>query len=206
MPQGVLHFRWAMAERYLIGTSALNKKFQQLGDQVPFAVALGLTRIAQRAQNDAERGIVQRIDRPTPFTQRAVAIKTATKRRPEAVVFIKDRQGKYLKILETGGVEKPKRRALVVPVGVRLNQYGNMTKGRVKKLLARKDVFSGRINGTAGIWQRRKRKGPKLLVAYEDRRTVRPQLHFKDTVIASMRRHAVERMKSAADFAIKTAR
>lgn len=195
-----------MPETYLIGTSALQKKFDQLGDQVPFAVAVGLTRIAQRAQSDAERGIVQRIDRPTPFTQRAVAIKTATKRRPEAVVFIKDRQGEYLRILETGGIERPKRKALVVPVGARLNQYGNLRRRQVKNLLARKDVFSGRVNGVAGIWQRFKRKAPKLLIAYGSERTVRPQLGFKDTVVSSMRRHAVERMKSAADYTIRTAR
>lgn len=195
-----------MAETYLIGINDLRRKFAQLGDQVPFAVALGLTRIAQRAQSDAERGIVQRIDRPTPFTQRAVAIRTASKSRPEAAVFIKTAQARYLRIIETGGIEKPKRRALVVPVGARLNQYGNLTRNQVRRLLARPDTFSGRIRDTAGIWQRRKGRAPVLLIAYEQERAVRPQLMFRETVVASMRWHAVERMKSAADFAIRTAR
>lgn len=196
-----------MAERYLIGSDKLRRSLAKLtNDQVPFAVSLGLTRIAQRAQSDVERTLPQRIDRPTPFTQRGIGVQSASKRRPIARVFVKRVQAQYLGLLERGGTLKPKKRALVVPAGVRLNRYGNLTRNKVRKLLARKDVFSGTVRGTAGIWQRRKRKGPKLLIAYATQRQVTPQLGFRQTVAKSVRANAVDRVKSAVQYAINTAR
>jgi hypothetical protein len=194
-----------LPEKYLIGADKLSRRFKALAsDQVPFAVATGLTRIAQRAQNDVERSLPQKIDRPTPFTQRGVGSTVATKRRPTSRVFIKRVQAQYLGLLERGGTLRPKRKSLVVPAGVRLNRYGNLTRNKVKKLLARKDVFSGTVNGTPGIWQRRKRKGPKLLIAYTKQRQVTPQLGFRQTAVNSIKRNASERMISAFDFAMRT--
>ena len=42
---------------------------------------------------------------------------------------------------------------------VKLNRYGNLAggQGRIKRLLAKKNVFQGTIGGVAGIWQRPKR-------------------------------------------------
>jgi len=87
----------------------------------------------------------------------------------------------------TGGKRRAKRRAVGVPVNQRLDKYGNMPRGALKRALAKPDVFSGTVNGVAGVWQRPKRgrrrtkqgpqkgrtgtvgarKGLKLLAAYK---------------------------------------
>lgn len=195
-----------MASRLIGKADVLNAIRDVETRQLPFVVSLGLNRTAERIKGDVERTLPQRLDRPTPFTQRGLAIRPALKSRPVAWVFFKDRQASYLKAQEVGGQRTPNKRRLVVPSRVRLNRYGNMTRGKVKALLKRKDVFSAEINGVEGIWQRRKRSGPKLLVRYTKKAEYRPRLGFAETARTSFNRHVFERFRSAAQFAIRTSR
>ena len=69
-------------------------------------------------------------------------------------------QAEYLRFQIEGGTRTPKGRAIAVPTSnVKLNRYGNLAggQGRIKRLLAKKNVFQGTIGGVAGIWQRPKR-------------------------------------------------
>lgn len=136
--------------------------------QLPFAIAKGLTQTAKSTQEKLTSELPRELDKPTPYTMRAFGATAATKQRLLSTVFIKPDQWKYLRYQVEGGVRRPAKRAVVVPEGVRLNQYGNMPRGAIKKLLAKAGVFSGTVNGVAGIWQR---KGAKvvLLVKYADK-------------------------------------
>ena len=160
---------------------------------------------------DVEKAVEKRIattfDRPTPYTQRAVYVRPASKSKLYAEVGIKDRQARYLEIQETGGTRQPKGRAIVLPVGARLNKYGNMPKGAVGRALARKDTFSGRIGGVAGIWQRqRKGQPPKLLYAYENDATYQPVFRFQATADEVARTRLRSNISRAMATAILTAR
>ena len=138
---------------------------------------------------DEERRLPAQLDRPTPFTRRGLFVQRASKRRPIAVIAFKTIQARYLEKLATGGVRRPRGRALLVPVNQRRNQYGNMTRGTVARLLAKKDVFSGAPGGstngsgqgrrTGGIYQRLRNGRLRLLVAYADRATYEKQLTFR---------------------------
>ena len=127
--------------------------------QLPFATSLALTQTVRDAKGVMDRKLDVVIDRPTPFTQRGIAIKAARKTLLTASVFFKEMQARYLALQETGGVRYPKRRALVIPSETQANKYGNLPRGRVKRLLARKDVFSGTVKGLPGLWQRMRRGG-----------------------------------------------
>ncbi|MFO0467642.1 MAG: hypothetical protein ACK5ZS_01645, partial [bacterium] len=59
-------------------------------DQIPFATAYALTQTAKAAQKDVEGVIRQVFNSPTPYTQRAVFVRTATKQRLIAEVKLKD--------------------------------------------------------------------------------------------------------------------
>ncbi len=150
-------------------------------EQLPFALSLGINETLDDVKSGEERLLDVRLDRPTPFTKRGLAVKRSSKRSLAGRVFFKPIQSAYLRKLEDGGERKPKGRAIPVPVNQRRNKYGNMSKGTIKRLLAKPNVFSGTIKGVAGIWQRPGRKGgvPKLLIAYEPKATYRPQLHFE---------------------------
>ena len=143
-----------------------------------FVQAVALTKTAKSAEKAVTIAMDREIDRPTSFTKKAFAIRPATKVRKVASVFIKDRQAEYLRLPITGGVRRPKRTAIVVPVKARRNRYGNLSRGFVQKQLARPNVFSGRVGGVGGIWERKRNGQLKLLVAYEAkaeyRRTFNP--------------------------------
>ncbi|MEL6769056.1 MAG: hypothetical protein AAFP17_17895 [Pseudomonadota bacterium] len=164
----------------------------------------------------AGRLLANRIDRPTPFTLRAFSMKAATKRRWEVTVFAKDRQASYLRWLETGGEQAPKKRAHVLPVEAGRNRYGNMRKGVVKRLLASVNAFSGVPRGggrPGGLYQRvgarpgrRAGRRLRLMVAYEKSTSYEPMLGFQAGGRRLVRRIVGEKMRAAMEYAIRTAR
>ena len=186
--------------------AAIRQVEAKFRNQVPFATAKALTRTAQ----DVQRAIVDQLpavfDRPTPFTMRGVGITYATKATLTSRVFLRDIQREYLQLQVTGGVELPKKVALVVPAGIDLNAYGNLPRNKVKSLLARKDVFSGRVRGVGGIWQRTANGGLKLLIAYEPKATYRRRFPFGAIARETIERRILPNFRAALAQAIGTAR
>ena len=183
--------------------------------QLPFAMSVALTETARDIETNVNKRIARAFDRPTPFTQRAVFVKPASKTRPIALVGIKDKQAEYLEIQETGGTRLPRRRALVLPVQAKVNQYGNLPRAAVSRALARKDTFSGKIGGVAGIWQRRKpgKRGKsddadkaKLLFAYEPTASYRPRFRFAETADKTAQARFPTQFWRALDRALATGR
>lgn len=147
--------------------------------QIPFALSLAINEVLNDIRKNWEKRLRRILDRPTPFTMKAFAVRRATKRSLTGMVFAKPIQAEYLTRLEDGGNRAPKRRAILVPVGQRLNKYGNMPRGAVGRTLNKPAVFSGKPKGgrRAGIWQRdRKGASLKLLVHYADRASYSPRL------------------------------
>ena len=171
-----------------VDTSGIDRMIQQLraqARQVPFAIAKALTLTARDARQDVMDKLPAIIDRPTPFTLRGIGYKPANKTNLTAEVFIRDVQATYLAKLIKGGTEMPKKRALVEPATIRLNQYGNLPRGALDRLRGRKDTFSANINGIGGIWKRHG-GGVKLLVKFEQQREVKKQFDFAAIVRASV--------------------
>jgi len=151
--------------------------------QIPFAAAGALNDTAQAAQIRMKRELPSIFDRPTPFTMNAIGIERASKGKLEARVFVKDRQAEYLEVQETGGTKTPKKRAFLLPRGIRRNQYGNMPKGAVAAARAKPSTFSGKIDGVPGLYQRMKRGAAKLLAFYADKATYKPRFGFKQRTL-----------------------
>lgn len=116
-------------------------------NQAPFAIAKAMTATVRQAKAAEDKYIPQVFDKPTPFTQRAVAFTGATKAKLTASVFIKDVQAKYLEAEAEGGKRQFKsfeqQFASSGPVqvalparGTPLNQYGNLTKAKIKSIAA----------------------------------------------------------------------
>lgn len=174
-------------------------------NQLPFAVAMALNDTAEDVELVYKATLRRDLDRPTPFTMRGVYRTRAFKRRLWNEVGLKDIQSGYLKWQVKGGTRGAKRRAIPVPVNQKLNRYGNMPRGSVKRALARKDTFSGKVKGRAGIWKRpsksarRRGQGPRLLVAYEGRASYAPRLKFRS--YAERKARAVFPMYLRARFA-----
>ena len=144
-----------MIDISLFGQSRVKRLLEEFQRQTPFATALALTRIAQDVKK-AETGLLKTLDRPTPYTLRAIAIRPATKERLESRVFVKDESvkgvpaAKYLMPQYRGGRRRHKshekllQRFGQMPSGwyavpgkdVRLNRYGNVTGAQITKILS----------------------------------------------------------------------
>ncbi|RJF83443.1 hypothetical protein D3877_01870 [Azospirillum cavernae] len=134
--------------------------------QIPFATARALTAVAKRVQGAEKEALSEVFDRPTLFTQRSIGVTAAKKADLTATVFVKDIAAQYLEPFETGGQHHlpPSKRGgtLFNPKAVDLNQYGNLPKGKLRRLAARPDTFVGTINfrsgqTVSGVWRRPKR-------------------------------------------------
>ena len=178
-------------------------------EQLPFAVSLGINETLNDVKDREERQQLDiRLDRPTPFTKRGLAVQRSSKRNLRGRVYFKQIQSGYLRLTEEGGTRLPKNRAIPVPVNLRKNQSGNMTRGAIKRLLSKPNVFSGKVKGVAGIWQRPGKRGgsPKLLVAYEPKATYEPQLNFEHDAYAIASERITPNIRRGMVIALRTAR
>lgn len=175
-------------------------------NQIPFATSLALNQVAQDSQRRAQRRLRTDIDRPTPFTIRGIKAKRSNKHNLYAEVFIQDIQAEYLKYAIKGGTRSPKKRAIVVPVDLKLNKYGNIPRRKIKTLLQRKDVFVKNNSSHAGIYQRTKSGKLKMLVAFENTATYEPRWPFYDIVMLEAKVRIKPAMRAALNRALSSAK
>ncbi|MGE8452096.1 MAG: hypothetical protein ACN6OP_16015 [Pseudomonadales bacterium] len=176
--------------------------------QVPFATAQALNVVAKQVQAAERTNMAKVLDKPTPFTLNSIGVKLATKSSLTARVFVKDIAAAYLLPYEKGGKNKLNGRALLKPVGQKVNQYGNLPRNKIRQLLAKPNVFVGVVtfkkSGRTinGVWERpmagqRERTGKygtkgdtqnriggvrtglKLLVKFEDAHEAKQWLNYQ---------------------------
>ncbi len=230
--------------------------FREISDirakQIPFALILAQTRLAT---NRIKPGILavmgQRLDRPTPTTMRSLFAQVATKSRP-AKVWFKDSWSTgipadaYLQQAVQGGARPHKRfeKSLIaqglmgagqyaVPTSDYLNQYGNVSRGTMARILSglgaaegrrgyqanatgsrrsqRKGnanrYFVGTINGEQGVWERRAREQVKPVFLYTSGapqyRTIFPFFKIGENIVKA---HGQAELAQALREAILTAK
>lgn len=203
--------------------------------QAPFACALAATRLAQGVMAQESAAIVETFDRPTPFSQRAFYMQSATKAKPVAYVSAKDIQAQYLAPYVYGGPRAlGTKKAMLVPKQVGVNQFGNLPRNKLKSLKGRKDVFIGTVKfrksgrTVSGVWQRpvagqRRdlsrgtkgrtvdklggvRTGLKLLIEFEDTTEVTKHLPFYERAQDYVSRNASREFDLALRQALATRR
>ncbi|AKU43289.1 minor tail protein [Rhodobacter phage RcRhea] len=168
--------------------------------QLPFATSLALNEMADELAQEETARMDRALDRPTPFTKRAWAVRRSTKRNLVAAVYARRIQAAYLSKLEDGGDRTPEGRALILPAKLRLNKFGNLLRGAVKRAVAKPNTFSGTPKGAAGrgpgVFERRGKKLVKL-VTYADRANYRPQLGFEDAARKMVARRFPAKLEAA---------
>jgi hypothetical protein len=136
--------------------AALRRELRRWPKQVAFASANAITKTAWDSKRAVDKQLKTKLDRPTPFTLKAVSVDRATKTKQRAVVAIRPNRWQYLQWVIDGGTKRPAHRALTMPVGVKTNKHGNMTRSTVKRLLAKRaktghgSTFSGVPRGQPG--------------------------------------------------------
>ena len=207
---------------------ALHRTISALGaKQVPFATALALNRLASGVAGAEREEIGKTFDNPTPFTQNAFYIRSATKTRHVAYVMAKDIQAEYLEPYLDGDLRYlGGKRGMIVPMNVALNQYGNLPRNKLRSLKGKPNTFIGPVKTKSGkiingVWQRpvtlpqvkgRRVKqavpnsGLKLLIKFADTTPAPKRLHFVERARDYVRRNAHAEFKASLRQAVARAR
>lgn len=154
--------------------------------QMPYVGMVALTRTAWDVKKAVDAKMDTHLDNPTPFTKRGVRVKAATKAHLVAYVSVSPLQAKYLRFAVKGGLRTPKKRAILMPVGQRVNKFGNMPRKAVGNLIQSSKTFTGTPRGrkTPGIYKRmgtKKKPQLKLMVSFQDRATYKKLWPFYET-------------------------
>ena len=223
--------------------------------QLPFAFALMATRLAVLVKKGELSVLKARIDRPTTTTLNSLYVKPAKPGKPEARTFFKDAwtsgvpadtylqqavkggrrpHKRFEKALIAKGIMKPGQYAL--PAASALNQFGNVPRGTIMKILSglgaaetvsgvqanatgskrskrkgnAQKYFAGEVDGTQGVWERKKTAwgdAVRPVFIFSDGepgyRVILPFYKIADNIVKANR---VREFQSAMDQALSTAR
>jgi hypothetical protein len=129
---------------------------------VPAASRMAVNDLAFRIMRAERRAAGTVFEHPRPFTQNAFLVRQAARGsggEAAALVYTRLEAEKYLMPYEFGGDHVLPGEALLVPVDMRTDAYGQIPKGAIGRLKARKDVFVGKVGSVMGFWQRIPVKG-----------------------------------------------
>jgi hypothetical protein len=180
-----------------VSLADLPRAMRGMEDQIPFATALAMTRMAQDGRRSVQAHLEDKLDNPTKWTIKGVRFTPASKTdtHPTSSVWLVDEAPKgtapadYLSALIKGGRcrhkrhEKALHRAGILPAGwltvpgqdVRLNKHGNITAGKYTQILSELQASSDpqqNATGSARSTQSRKgffvlRKGDRPVGVYQ---------------------------------------
>ncbi len=217
-----------------VSTKAATNLLASVAKQLPFAVASAANDLARQVREAERAAVPQVFKHPRPFTTNSVFTRPATKRNPQAAVFIRPEVAKYLLPYEEGGLHvlPGKGSTLLKPVDAQTNSYGQLPRRLTAQLNARKDVFVGPVTTKDGktingFWQRldvtrqgnarrrRREQGTifsqehgalKLLIRFGDALPVKQRLDFRSRAGALVAANVGPAFARALAKALATAR
>lgn len=174
--------------------------------QLPYATAVAINSMASKIKEKQLDNFKETFDKPTPFTMSALGIVYANKNHPEALLFMKPAQEKYLTPYEFTFKQVAHKSAILNPRSIKLNQYGNIPAGKIKSLLGvdlndpgkvksmtqrkkaillnnSKRYFMGSVTRkgekVGGLWERLPgRKGLKLVMRFTEPKALAIHLNY----------------------------
>lgn len=192
--------------------------------QIPFAAMQALNDVAFDARSLVQKSLPRRLHKPTKGTVKSVQVEKAKKDNLTARVGFaglgfgktkwRESPAEIMRRHIKGGTRRPVGKAIAVPVKLKVNQYGNIPRGKVKKLLAKPEkYFSGEPHGRpGGIYERKKRTKNKpgkltMLIAWEPMTKYKGgRFPLKRIVETSVKNKYKKRFDSALSKALRTAR
>jgi hypothetical protein len=182
------------------------------GRQGTFAAAVALTRTAQDVRAGERAQMEKDLDRPTPYTKNSLFLQRATKEDLTAKVWLKDdRAGsgtpatQYLLPQIMGGSRAlkgfevalraqgllPDGMQAVPGSGVKLDAYGNVSKGTINRILSqlrvqRTDGYESRATGSKRSNRTKRKQGVQYFVLLQPHGRLRPGIYARS--LADQRR------------------
>ena len=147
------------------GIEAVKAHLAGVGKQVAFAASVALNATGKKVADAMPAEIEKAIDKPTPFTKKGVRVlKYANKARLETTVGFMRAQAKYMALQIEGGVRNPGGAGLKLPAAIQLNDFGNIPRGVIGRLIA----VARKERGLAKATAKRVRISAKVELFYGD--------------------------------------
>lgn len=186
------------------------RQLQTIGQakQFQFSVAKALTNTAYDIQKEVRKNMPQRFTLRRQWVVQGIRVDRATKDSLTATVYSRD---KFMGLQELGGPKSPLRNYLAVPTSmVRRTKTEMIAKSdRPKNLGNRAEIIE--LHGKKWLALKRDRKGAngnrlRLLYLLVPRAQVKKRLGLGDDAAKIARLRFTENLKSAMEFAMRTAR
>jgi len=172
--------------------------------QLPYAIAVALTKTAQDAQTSIQRAIPHIFNVTKKWWLKTqptgIKVKPATKVNPTATVYT---DAPFADLQEEGGVKRPKGKVLAVPTAK--VPKSRRKAGGAAVMMKQKKTFATKT----GIYRK---KGPKKartvekLFTFTKKAMIRPRFGFKDIAEKVARRRFKAHFLKALERALRTAR
>lgn len=189
-----------------VNAGALDQLITELGNEARFAVVAALTATAKDIEAAESQGLNDSLDRPTPFTLNAFGTEAATKAKPQARIYMRPIQSRYLQWQIDGGLRTFKGYELRIKgqtvtayampkTSLALDEYGNVPRATLSRIIrdidspgASRRYFVGRPKGhpdfAPGVYERDGRK-LHLLLAFETSARYRPLFEWEKIATAT---------------------
>jgi hypothetical protein len=189
-----------MSFQHSVNAPGLDQLIADLKAESSFAVVAPLTATAKDVEKAESQGLADSLDNPTPFSLKAFGTEAATKARPQARVFMRPIQSRYLQWQIDGGPRTYKGfefrikgqlvTAYAMPKdSLQLDQYGNVPRATLSRIIrdidapgASRRYFVGQPKGhpdfVPGVYERDGRK-LHLLLSFETTARYRPSFEWE---------------------------
>ncbi len=209
------------------GMKEVQRQLKEDAKQHRFAVAKALTATAGIAKKELEKEIGSTFKQPKPFTVKSIKMEKATKAKLQATLSVKPIAARYIahhvekRDRLSKGFETALRSRGLLPSGmyavpgpgIKLNQYGNIGRAAIRKIVTEVSKRGGKyfvatISGITGVWMRygRGARAIKPVLIFVRKPNYDPKFDFYGTAEKVFKNHFEKEFSKALDQALRTAR
>lgn len=139
--------------------------------QTPFLTSMAVNNTAFTAMRSVRSALPHQLKLTKKFITSSMVVNRSHYKQPMPTAYVGFLDRVSLQsFMESGrGTRLPRGKAILIPVNVKRNSRGGITKAnKPENLLRRRDTFSGKVGGIPGIWQQKKVRGGKkqLILLY----------------------------------------
>ena len=145
-----------MSYRIVVSNSNVSDRIKKDAKKHPKILNKSLNRLAYFGKIDAQESMKQELDRPKPFTLRAIQYKRSTIQTLSAKVYV-NKNNNYLHYLVYGGVRRNSGKILIPATRLRSDRYGNLSRARRKRIVNDPKTFKSKRGRTEVLMQRKAR-------------------------------------------------
>ena len=144
-----------MAYSITIGTNGreVETRLRADADKHPAVLSAALSRLAYFARLDSQESAKKELDRPKPYTLKAINYSKSSRSTLRSSVFI-NKNNDYIHMVVYGGIRRNRGRILVPDKSLRTDKYGNLSRTRRRNLLRNPKTFKVARGGKEFLMRR----------------------------------------------------